>query len=173
MKLEFLEDLYIEELKDLADAEQQLIKALPKMAKKASAPELREAFEEHKKQTEGQLARVKEILQSHDASGSKKCKAMAGLIAEGEELMEQEGSPEILDAGLIAAAQKVEHYEIAGYGSVVAFAKQLGLDEEAKILHETLEEEKETDGRLTVLAKNVANPEAASGDVLETEERAD
>jgi ferritin-like metal-binding protein YciE len=144
MKLESIKDLYVEELKDLHDAENQILQALPKMAKAASAPELRAAFEEHQRQTQGQVERLDRIFQQLGARPEgKKCKGVAGLLAEGDELMKEEAEPEVRDAGLIAGAQKVEHYEIAGYGTVRTYAQLLGETEAARLLQQTLDEEGE------------------------------
>jgi len=162
MKLETIRDLYVEELKDLYDAENQITKALPKMAKAASATELKSAFEQHLKQTEGQVTRLERIFQKLEESpGGKKCKGVAGLLAEGEELIKEDAEPEVRDAGLIAAAQKVEHYEMAGYGTVRAYAQLLGEKEAAQLLQQTLDEEGETDKKLTALAESKINKRAA------------
>jgi ferritin-like metal-binding protein YciE len=161
MKLTTLEDLYLNELRDLHSAEKQILKALPKMAKAASAPELRQAFEEHLEQTEGHLERLEEILkQLGKRPAGKKCLAMEGLIEEGKELLEMDAEPGVMDAGLIAAAQKVEHYEMAGYGCVRTYARLLGEEEAADLLQQTLDEEGETDKRLTELAEGVVNLQA-------------
>ncbi len=156
-----LHDLFLEELADVYNAEQQLTKALPKMAKAARNEELRQGFETHLQETEGQIARLEQVVEALGQSMQRKtCKAMKGLIEEGSEIMqEQKGSP-ALDAALIAAAQKVEHYEIASYGTLCAWAKQMGHDEALELLHETLEEERATDERLTQLAESLANVEA-------------
>lgn len=162
MKVKNLHDLFIDELRDLYSAEKQLIKALPKMAKNATSDELREGFEEHLQQTEEQAQRLERIFENLEVSPrGKKCVAMEGLIEEGKELMEEEMEETVLDAALIAAAQKVEHYEIAGYGTVVAWARMLGEEEAAELLEETLNEEKETDQKLTELAESAVNLEAA------------
>jgi len=161
MKLDSLQKLYIEELRDLYNAENQLVKALPKMAKHASHQELKQAFEDHLEQTEEHVERLDEIFKRLDERPTgKTCKAMKGLIEEGSEIMqEKKGSPAI-DAALIAAAQKVEHYEIASYGTLCAWAKQMGHNEALELLHETLEEERATDEKLTQLAEDAANLEA-------------
>lgn len=164
MKVETLEQYYVEELRDLYDAEKQLLKALPKMAKAATHEELKSAFEEHAEQTQEQVNRLERILQKHGKNGrGKRCRAMLGLIEEGRELLEMKPLPEIADVGLITNAQKVEHYEIAGYGCTTAYAKLLGRKDEAELLHRTLVEEKETDSKLSKLAKSVVNREAAKG----------
>jgi ferritin-like metal-binding protein YciE len=162
MELQSLQDLYIEQLKDIYNAENQLIKALPKMAKAASDPNLQSAFTEHLEQTKGHAQRLEQIFEKLGASPrGKKCKAMEGLIEEGKETMEEEGEPTVLDAGLIAAAQRVEHYEIAAYGTVRTYAKTLGDDEAAELLQQTLDEEGETDKKLTGLAERLINAHAA------------
>jgi len=165
MKVKNLHDLFVEELKDLYSAEKQLLKALPKMAKAACSDELRQGFVEHLEQTEGQVARLEEIFEGLGVSPrGKKCLAMEGLIEEGKEIMEEDMDENVLDAALIAAAQKVEHYEIAGYGTVCTFAKLLGEDRAAELLQETLDEEKETDVKLTELAETTINAEAVAAD---------
>lgn len=165
MEMESLRDLFIDELKDLYSAENQIIKALPKMIKKASSEELKSAFQEHLEQTKGQVERLDQIFQELDESPrGKKCKGMEGLLAEGKELMEEDAEPEVLDAGLISAAQRVEHYEIAGYGCVRTYANLLGMTKAEKLLQQTLDEEKETDELLSGLAENInveAEEEAA------------
>ena len=161
MKIQSLNDLLVDQLKDLYSAENQLVKALPKMAKAASNPELKAGFEEHLEQTRGQVERLETICEQLGVSPKgKKCVAMEGLIEEGKELLQEDVEPEVLDAGLIAAAQKVEHYEIAGYGTVRTWAEQLGLDEAVRLLQETLDEEKETDEKLTQLAQASVNEDA-------------
>ena len=169
MKLELMEDFYIEELKDIFDAEKQLLKALPRMAEAASSPELREAFEMHLKETEEQITRLKQVFKRlEEPAKGKKCKAMAGLIKEAEEFLSEDAVPEIIDVGLITAAQKVEHYEIASYGCLATFAKLLGFAEDKELLGQTLQEEKATDGKLTMLAESL-NLDAAEGETLEDE----
>jgi len=159
-----MEELFIEELRDLYDAEKQLTKALPKMAKAASSEELRTAFEEHLEQTEGQVGRLEEIFKAlGEKATGKTCAAMAGLIKEGNEIAQEIEESAVRDAGLIASAQKVEHYEISGYGSARTHAELLGNDEAVSLLEETLEEEKSTDERLTELAESIINEEAVSG----------
>src|SRR5437762_8819479 len=165
MKLESLETLYEEELRDIYNAENQLLKALPKMAKAASSPELKQAFEDHLEQTEEHVARLDEIFGKLDKKPTgKTCQAMKGLIEEGSEMMNHDGEEVVLDAGLIAAAQKVEHYEMASYGTVRTWAEMLGEDDAAELLQQTLDEEGETDKRLTELAEEIVNVEAAAGD---------
>jgi ferritin-like metal-binding protein YciE len=161
MKLNTLKQLYIEELRDLHSAENQLLKALPKMAKGASSEELKLAFENHLDQTKVHVERLEEIFERLDETPKgKTCQAMKGLVEEGSEILEEEGEESVLDAGIIAAAQKVEHYEIASYGTVRTFAQLLGEDEAAELLQETLDEEGEADKLLTQLAQEIVNPEA-------------
>jgi ferritin-like metal-binding protein YciE len=165
MSLDSLHDLYVNELKDLYNAESQLLKALPKMAKAADSPELRAAFEEHLEVTRGQVSRLETIFTDLGVSPKgKKCKAMEGLIEEGKEILEEDADPAVRDAALIAAAQKVEHYEMAGYGCVRTYARQLGYDDAAALLQETLDEEGEADKTLTGLAESVVNAEAEKAD---------
>jgi ferritin-like metal-binding protein YciE len=166
-----LRKLYIDELKDLHSAENQLVKALPKMARAASSDDLRGGFEDHLKQTEGQVKRLERIFKflGENPKG-KKCAGMEGLIKEGSEVMEEDFEPAVLDAALIGAAQRVEHYEIAAYGTVCQFAKILGETEHASLLEQTLEEEKETDEKLTELAQEI-NVQANEGAEPEKSER--
>jgi ferritin-like metal-binding protein YciE len=153
---EGLKELYIDELKDLYNAENQLVKALPKMAKAASSGELRQGFEEHLEQTKGHVQRLEQVFESlGESPKGKKCKGMEGLVQEGAEVMGEDFEGALMDAALIGAAQRVEHYEIAAYGTVCAFAKELGETEQASWLTETLEEEKETDEKLTKLAQQI------------------
>ena len=161
MKLDTLQKLYTEELRDLYNAENQLLKALPKMAKAASSEELKDAFEKHLEQTKGHVERLEQVFEELDERPKgKTCRAMKGLIQEGSELLEQDGDESVRDAGIIVAAQKVEHYEIAGYGSARTFAHLLGQNKAAELLQNTLDEESETDELLTRLAESVINPEA-------------
>ena len=157
-----LQDLLIQELKDLYSAEHQLVKALSKMAKAASSEKLKAAFEEHLDVTQTHVARLEEIFEGLEASPrGKKCEAMAGLVAEGAEIIKKKGvDPSVKDAALIAAAQKVEHYEIAGYGTVRTFARMLGMEDAAALLEQTLEEEKEADETLNELAEQEINEQA-------------
>jgi ferritin-like metal-binding protein YciE len=156
-----LHDLFVHELKDLYSAENQIIRALPKMAKNASSPELKRSFEEHLDQTREHVERLKQIFDRIDeAPGRQKCKGMEGLIEEGKDLMEEDVDGDVLDAGLIGAAQRVEHYEIAAYGTARAFAEQLGNSQAAKLLQRTLDEEAATDEKLTRLAESLVNREA-------------
>jgi ferritin-like metal-binding protein YciE len=162
MKIKTMEELFVDELKDLYDAEKQIIKALPKMAKAASSEDLREAFQEHLEVTRKQVERLENIFSKlDDKPGGKKCAGMQGLIEEGQELLSEGDESPVLDAGLIAAAQKVEHYEIAGYGTARTHAELLGNREAARLLEQTLQEEKRTDEKLTELAENLVNQEAA------------
>jgi ferritin-like metal-binding protein YciE len=152
-----LQRLYMEQLKDIYSAESQLLKALPKMAKAARSQDLRQGFEKHLKQTKGHVERLEQIFSALDENPKgKKCMGMQGLIEEGEEVIKEESATEALDAGLIAAAQRVEHYEIAAYGSVRAFAELLGDDDSVNLLQQTLNEEKETDKKLTGLATEIS-----------------
>ena len=155
-----LQELLVDELKDLYNAENQIIKAMPKMAKKAANPDLRRAFETHLEETRAQAERLEQIAEEMDFTlRGKKCKGMEGLIEEGKEVM-QEFDEDTLDAGMIGAAQKVEHYEIAGYGTARAHANMLGLKKVAKLLQQTLDEEARTDKKLTQLAESAINLEA-------------
>ena len=159
-----LKELYLEELKDLFSAENQLTKALPKMAKAASSDELRQGFEEHLEQTQGHVERLQQIFEMLGEKGTgKKCLGMEGLVKEGAEIIGEDFGEAMMDSALISAAQRVEHYEIAGYGTVITFAELLGESEQASLLKETLQEEKETDEKLTELAKEI-NVEARQGD---------
>jgi ferritin-like metal-binding protein YciE len=182
MKLDNLRDLYIDQLQDLYSAEDQLTKALPKMAEAASHPELKAGFRHHLQQTEQHLKRIESVLgelagtpsgtdggfmeKVYGALGrspaGKKCEAMAGLVQEGEEIIKANADADVRDAGLIAAAQRVEHYEIAAYGTVCTYAKMLGRTSDKDRLGETLTEEKATDEKLTMLAEQVVNPDAAA-----------
>jgi ferritin-like metal-binding protein YciE len=159
--LKTLDDLFVHELQDLHNAEKQLVKALPKMAKAASSEKLRQGFEEHLEQTKQHVERLDKIFEQLDKkAGRTKCDAMEGLVEEGQKMIDQDAEPAVKDAGLIAAAQRVEHYEIAAYGSACAFAKILGLSEAVDLLEQTLAEEKETDERLTELAMSEVNEAA-------------
>lgn len=165
MKTGTLEDLLTDELKDIYSAENQILKALPKMAKAAQSEELRMAFEEHLEQTKEQVRRLEQICEEMNVSPrGKKCVGMEGLIEEGKEVMQEELDADSMDAGLIGAAQKVEHYEMAAYGTARAHARQLGLSRAVTLLEKTLEEEKVTDEKLTKLAENQINVQAAMQD---------
>jgi ferritin-like metal-binding protein YciE len=164
MGMETIQDLYVHELKDIYSAEKQILQALPKMAKAAKHNELRQAFEEHQRVTEEQVRRLETIFGELDEKpGGKKCKGMEGLIEEGEEVLEEDADPDVRDAALIAAAQRVEHYEIAAYGTARTYARQLGLDRHVDLLQRTLDEEGETDQRLTKLAESTVNRDAQVG----------
>jgi ferritin-like metal-binding protein YciE len=158
-----LQDLYVDELRDLYNAETQLVKALPKMAKAAANDELREAFEEHLRQTSEHVSRLEQIFERLEEKPSgKRCLGMEGLVKEGSETMRENYADEVKDAAIIGAAQRVEHYEMAAYGTVRAFAELLGENEHVRLLKETLEEEKQADQKLTQLAEGI-NPKAAEG----------
>lgn len=160
-KLMNLQDLLVDHLKDLWSAEGQILKALPKLAKAATNPELRMSFEEHLQQTERQRARIEEMFNYLEGSPrGKKCLGMEGLIAEGDEVLKEDMEPEVRDAALIAAAQKVEHYEISAYGTVATYADMLGNKEVANLIKQTLNEEEITDQKLTKMAKMKINWEA-------------
>jgi len=164
MSLDNLQDLFLEQLKDVYDAEQRITKALPKMAREASSEELSSAFEEHLAQTQEHVTRLERVFRILGESPSKKtCKAMVGLLEEGEEIMKEDAPESVLDAGLIGAAQKVEHYEMATYGCLRDWAQLLGLSEAADVLQQTLDEEGETDKRLTEIAQSL-NVEAIEGE---------
>jgi ferritin-like metal-binding protein YciE len=154
MKLKNLEELYVDQLKDLYSAEKQLIQALPKMAKAANTPELQQGFETHLEETRNHLERLENIFSRLGSSpGRKKCKGMEGLLEEGKEAIDLDGDSDVRDAALIAAAQRVEHYEIAGYGTVRTYAQQLGFKQDSDLLQSTLDEEGATDKKLTALAE--------------------
>jgi ferritin-like metal-binding protein YciE len=171
MKHNELKGLYIEELRDLYDAENRLLKALPKLAEAASSDKLRAGFEEHLEQTRGHVGRLEEILEELDVKPTgKKCAGMTGLVKEGQEIMDEDFSAEVKDAALISAAQRVEHYEIAAYGCVSAWAQLLGESEANALLEKTLEEEKETDQKLTELSEAINVEAKGSGDEAEQEE---
>jgi ferritin-like metal-binding protein YciE len=170
MEMESLKELYVDELKDLWSAETQITKALPKMIKAATSPKLKKAFNTHLKQTERQIKRLERIFKELDESPrGKKCVGMEGLVKEAQELIKEKPEPEVLDAGLIAAAQHVEHYEMAGYGCVRTWARQLGEDSHADLLQETLDEEELTDKLLTDLAMSEINIEAEEPEEEEDE----
>jgi ferritin-like metal-binding protein YciE len=167
MKLDTLEKLYVDELRDIYNAENQLLKALPKMAKGSSSPDLKSGFEKHLRQTETHVERLEQIFAELDESPKgKTCHAMKGLIEEGSEILKEDGEESVLDAGIIVAAQKVEHYEMAAYGSARTFARLLGQDKAAELLQSTLDEESETNESLNQLAENIVNPEALIGSEL-------
>jgi ferritin-like metal-binding protein YciE len=171
MSMENLQELFLEQLKDVYDAEQRITKALPKMAREATSEELSTAFEEHLEQTQEHVKRLERVFEIiGESPGKKTCKAMVGLLEEGEEIMKEDAPESVLDAGIISAAQKVEHYEMATYGCLRDWAQLLGLSEAVDVLQETLDEEGETDKRLTEIAQSL-NVEALSGeDEEETDE---
>ena len=161
MKLDSLNDLFLDVLKDTYDAEHQITKALPKMASGASSAQLKAAFNQHLSETENQIRRLEQVFEVAGKKATRKtCVAMKGLIEEGGELLKEDAEPEVLDAGLIAAAQKVEHYEIAAYGTLRTYAQQLGLKQAVKLLQATLDEEATTDEKLTQLAESSINVQA-------------
>jgi ferritin-like metal-binding protein YciE len=156
MKLETMRELLLDELQDLYSAETQITKALPKMAKTSSSPELKKAFESHLQETEGHVQRLEKIFKNmQESSKGKTCEGMKGLLQEGEERIKEGGAPEVVDAGLISAAQRVEHYEIAAYGSARTYAELLNETEMVRLLEQTLEEEKAADQKLTKISKTV------------------
>ena len=172
MSLDSLEKLFLEELKDVYNAEKQLLRALPRMAKAAESTELQQAFTKHLRETEGQVQRLERVFQELGQSArGKTCKGMQGLIEEGKEVMEKEGEGPVIDAALIASAQRVEHYEIAAYGCLRTYAQLLGLEKAVQLLQQTLEEEEATDKILTQLGESGINEAAASvGSGAEEEE---
>ncbi|HET8623633.1 MAG TPA: ferritin-like domain-containing protein [Gemmatimonadales bacterium] len=167
-QLKSLDDLLVHELQDIYHAEGQVTKALPKMIKAANHPELRAAFEDHLQQTRGQIERLDRVFEllGIPAKGTK-CEGMAGIIAEGQKTLDENAGPDVLDAALIAAAQKVEHYEIASYGCVATYAEMLGYDQVHELLGQNLDEEESTDERLSDLAESIINLEAADGEEAE------
>jgi ferritin-like metal-binding protein YciE len=173
MELDSLKAMYVEQLKDLYSAEKQILKALPRLTKAASHAELKRAFTTHERQTRGQVDRLERIFgELGTTPRGKKCVGMEGLLEEGSELVREKPEPEVLDAGLIAAAQHVEHYEMAGYGTVRTWAQLLGYDRQAMLLQQTLDEEKQTDELLTGLAERTINVEAVVPDGTDDEEGA-
>jgi len=161
--LNTFDDLFVEQLQDLYDAEQRLTQALPQMAAAAHNSALRSAFQQHQRETQGQVSRLEQVFKLLGKSAqSKTCEAMQGLISEGQEAISASGDPDVKDAALIAAAQRVEHYEIAGYGTARTFAQRLGRADVAQILQQTLDEEGATDKKLTALAEQIVNPKAAA-----------
>jgi ferritin-like metal-binding protein YciE len=164
MSMDTMQDLYVHELKDIHNAEKQILQALPKMARAARHEELRQAFEEHERVTEEQVRRLETIFDDlGQKPGGKKCRGMEGLIEEGEEVLSEDADPDVRDAALIAAAQRVEHYEIAAYGTARTYARQLGFNNHVELLQRTLDEEGETDKRLTKLAESRVNRDAEVG----------
>jgi len=159
-----LHELFLDELADIYNAEQQLTKALPKLAKAAKNDQLREGFQQHLEETENHISRLDQVFESlGESMKRKKCKGMEGLIEEGEEVISAQKNSNALDAGLIISAQKVEHYEIAAYGSLCSWAEQMGHNDALELLRETLEEEKAADEKLTEIAESVANTQAEKG----------
>lgn len=164
MEVDSLKKLYVEELKDLYSAEKQILQALPKMVKKATNPQLKDAFQEHLQVTQVQVERLERIFEAlGKPARGKKCKAMEGLLEEGKEVMAEDMEAEVMDAALISAAQRVEHYEMAGYGTVRTWAELLGEKDAAKLLQQTLDEEGDADKSLTQLAETTINVEAMAG----------
>jgi ferritin-like metal-binding protein YciE len=172
MSLDSMEKLFLEELKDIYHAEKQLIRALPRMAKAAESPELQQAFTKHLKETQGQVQRLERVFKElGQPARGKRCKGMEGLVEEGKEKMEEDGEAPVMDAALIASAQKVEHYEMAAYGCLRTYAQLLGYSEAARLLEETLKEEEATDKKLTELGESGINEAAVSvGAGMEEEE---
>jgi ferritin-like metal-binding protein YciE len=170
MALDSMQELFLNELKDVLNAEKQLVRALPRMAKAAQSRELQQAFTKHLRETEGHVQRLERIFKAlGETPRGKQCKGMAGLVEEGKEIMEEDGAPEVIDAALIAAAQRVEHYEIAAYGCLRTYAQLLGETEADKLLEQTLREEEATDQALTALGEGGIN-EAAVAAGAESEE---
>ncbi len=170
MKLESLRDLYVAELRDIYDAERQIVKALPKVIKSASSAELQQALKDHLKQTEGHAQRIEQIFSDMgDRAKGKKCDGMKGVLEEGEDLLEEDAEPSVRDAGIISSAQRVEHYEIAAYGSLRTWALHLGEEAAARLLEQTLEEEQDADQKLTDIAESEINVEAAESEASGSE----
>jgi ferritin-like metal-binding protein YciE len=163
MALETLQDLFLNELRDMYHAEKQLVRALPRMAKAADSDELRQAIEKHLGETEGQVERLERVFQSlGQAARGKRCQGMEGILEEGKEILEEDGQEPVIDAAIIAAAQKVEHYEIASYGCLITYADLLGENEASRLLKQNLSEEEATDKALTQLAERSINRAAAA-----------
>jgi len=171
MSLDSLDKLFLEELKDVYNAEKQILRALPRMAKTADSPELQQAFTKHLKETEGHVRRLERIFQElGQAARGKKCKGMEGLLEEGKEVLEEDGEPAVIDAALIASAQRVEHYEIAAYGCLRTYAQLLGYSQAEQLLQQTLQEEEAADQKLTELGESGINEAAAAaGGEIEAE----
>jgi ferritin-like metal-binding protein YciE len=160
-KMKSLDDLFVDSLQDLYDAEKQIVKALPKMIEKSSSNELKQGFKDHLEMTHRQIERIEQIFEKMNMPAKgKHCKGMEGLIKEGEEVLEEDMSPEVRDAAIIGAAQKIEHYEISGYGTARTYAHSLGHDNFAKLLDQSANEEGQTDKKLTQLAESKINPQA-------------
>jgi ferritin-like metal-binding protein YciE len=171
MALDSMQDLFLNELKDVYNAEKQLVRALPRMAKAAESSELQQAFTKHLRETEGHVQRLERIFRSlGETPRGKKCKGMEGLIEEGKEILEEDGASEVIDAALISAAQRVEHYEIAAYGCLRTYAQLLGMNDADKLLQQTLEEEEATDQALTALGEGGINQAAVAAGAEEDEE---
>jgi ferritin-like metal-binding protein YciE len=172
MSLDSLDKLFLEELKDVYNAEKQILRALPRMAKAADSPELQQAFTTHQKETEGHVQRLERIFKElGQAPRGKKCKGMEGLLEEGKEVLEEDGEPAVIDAALIASAQRVEHYEMAAYGCLRTYAQLLGMEQAGQLLQQTLEEEEAADKKLTDLGESGINEAAVSaGAGMEEEE---
>ncbi|HEY0791182.1 MAG TPA: ferritin-like domain-containing protein [Chthoniobacterales bacterium] len=163
LKLDSVRDLLLEELKDLYSAETQLVEALPKMAQAASSPELQSAFKQHLNETQGQVSRLEQVFQQLGQDpGGETCDAMKGLVKEAQHFLTAQGAKEVIDAGLIGAAQRVEHYEMAGYGTARTLAQQVGENQIANLLQQTLEEESQANEKLTAIAEKSVNPSASS-----------
>ena len=170
MELDSLRKLYVDELKDLYSAENQMLKNMPRMMKAASSKELKRAFAQHEKMTQRQVKRLERVFKMlGERPGGKKCVGMEGLVNEAKELIQEKPEPEVLDAGLISKAQHIEHYEMAGYGTVRTYARTLGYDDQAALLQETLDEEQMTDKLLTGIAENGINVDALDPDGNEEE----
>ena len=171
MALDSLESLFLDELKDVYHAEKQLVKALPRMAKAASSPELRQAFTDHLKETQGQVQRLERIFRDLGLTPrAKKCEGMLGLVEEGKAIMEEDGEEAVIDAALIAAGQRVEHYEIAAYGCLRTYAQLLGYDNAVNLLQQNLQEEEAADEKLNALAEGGINQAAVAAGGEEDEE---
>ena len=167
MSLDSMHDLLLEELRDLYNAEQQLVKTLPTIAEKVCTPSLRKAFEDHYRETEGHVVRLEQVFTSlGEKPTGKKCKGMEGLLDEGEDMLSEDGADTVRDAGIISAAQRVEHYEIAGYGSAIAFAQLLGHQDIVRLLEETLEEEQAADEKLSAIAEEEVNQHAMAAGTM-------
>ena len=165
MALDSLHSLFVDELKDILSAEKQILRAMPGMIKGAGSPKLKKAFERHREETRGQIERLESIFASLDErAGGKKCKGMEGLVEEGKEILEEDGAPEVIDAAIISAAQRIEHYEIAAYGCVIEYARLLGEKEAMRLLQQSLREEEATDKKLTALAEGGINQAALAVD---------
>ena len=162
-ELNSFNDLFVNQIEDLYDAEQRLTKALPKMAEAARSSQLKQAFQSHLTETEGHVARLEQIFRDINVEPVREtCEAMKGLIAEGEEMIKASGDPDVKDAALIAAAQRVEHYEMSGYGTARSFAQRLGLNQAATLLQQTLNEEKAADAKLNTIAESSVNQKATA-----------